>query len=105
MFGDLFVRPMQHLCHFHAIFDCEHTRKVSTCVLDLVPQVSPEALLLRWVLGHICRQLHEWFTLVGLVFSVPAIQRLDTIWARAAQTVLAAAMGLYGLILLYEHVL
>ncbi|NKK42532.1 LysE family transporter [Rhizobium leguminosarum] len=47
----------------------------------------------------------SWFTLVGLVFSVPAIQRLDTIWARAAQTVLAAAMGLYGLILLYEHVL
>ncbi|MGO4134525.1 LysE family transporter [Rhizobium brockwellii] len=47
----------------------------------------------------------SWFTLVGLVFSVPAIRRLDTIWARAARTFLAAAMGLYGLALLYEHLL
>ncbi|WSG98185.1 LysE family transporter (plasmid) [Rhizobium johnstonii] len=47
----------------------------------------------------------SWFTLVGCVVSIPAIQRLDTIWAKAAQTVLSAAMGLYGLILLYEHVL
>jgi threonine efflux protein len=47
----------------------------------------------------------SWFTLVGCVFSIPAIQRLDTIWAKAAQTVLSVAMGLYGLILLYEHVL
>ncbi|MGB8293721.1 lysine transporter LysE (plasmid) [Rhizobium ruizarguesonis] len=47
----------------------------------------------------------SWFTLVGCVFSVPAIQRLDAIWVKTAQTVLAAAMGLYGLILLFEHVL
>ncbi|MBY3266922.1 LysE family transporter [Rhizobium laguerreae] len=47
----------------------------------------------------------SWFTLVGCVFSIPAIQQLDTFWAKIAQTVLSAAMGLYGLILLYKHVL
>ncbi|XKM43554.1 LysE family transporter (plasmid) [Rhizobium ruizarguesonis] len=47
----------------------------------------------------------SWFTLVGCVFSIPVIQRLDTIWTKTAQAVLAAAMGLYGLILLYKHVL
>ncbi|MFL5017380.1 MAG: lysine transporter LysE, partial [Rhizobium sp.] len=47
----------------------------------------------------------SWFTLVGLVFSIPAIQRLDTIWTKTAQSVLAAAMGLYGLVLLFKHVL
>ncbi|MBY5592376.1 LysE family transporter [Rhizobium leguminosarum] len=47
----------------------------------------------------------SWFTLVGLVFSIPAIQRLDTTWTKTAKFVLAAAMGLYGLILLYRHVL
>ncbi|MBY5454699.1 LysE family transporter [Rhizobium laguerreae] len=47
----------------------------------------------------------SWFTLVGCVFSIPAIQRLDTIWTKTAQAILAAAMGLYGLLLLYERVL
>jgi threonine efflux protein len=47
----------------------------------------------------------SWFTLVGCVFSIPAIRQLGTIWAKTAKTVLSAAMGLYGLILLYEHVL
>ncbi|CDZ54980.1 LysE family transporter [Neorhizobium galegae] len=46
-----------------------------------------------------------WFTFVGRVFSVSAIQRLNLVSARAARFTLAAAMGAYALKLLYDHLL
>ncbi|MCQ1774451.1 LysE family translocator [Neorhizobium galegae] len=45
----------------------------------------------------------SWFTLMGRIFSMTAIRRLDPAWYRPARAILAAAMGLYAFTLLYAH--